>query len=1047
MKKAKILYLLIIFPMILFAQSKEIKGTVVDENNNLLPGSSIVVKGTTIGTSADFDGNFTLVIPEKATTLIVSYLGYIPLEVKITNETIYKIQLASDRNTLEEVVVVGYGTLQRKDITGSVSKIKETTEIAGQYTSASAMLQGRSAGVQVLNNTGSPNAPASVRIRGTNSLRGNNEPLYVIDGVIISSAGEDVINATNDANEVQQTQNGLTGLNMRDVESMEILKDASATAIYGSRGANGVVLITTKKGKEGKAVFNIYNSATISQVSNKISVLDPVNYAQYRNQSALINGNSVNYQIDGKNVYLIQNGVPNETPLRQINWQDDIYKLGYSMNAGLNLSGASDKSNYYFSGDYNQLEGNVPNTFLHNANVRLNYTTNVSDKVKIDTRVGFYLSRGNMNQGASRSGGQRSFTRQLVSYNPLIDGELADEEIGGTNPFTFLEGFEEKIKEKRLNASLDLTYNITEGLKYVFRAGTNYWNKYRSRWYGPETFKGAQTNGDLSLSTLEKTAYTFDNLLMYNKTFNKIHRLNATIGVTYDGSDAHNTTYEVGQFPINTLEDRGPQYGELVIAPFSSLDIRDAILSYLARVNYTLNNKYVFNGTFRVDQSSKFKGSNKTGLFPSFSFAWMAAKENFLKNSKTINNLKIRASWGEVGNQAINPYQTYSNYGPELYSDANNSTILGVIALNIGNEDLTWETTTQLNLGLDIGLFKDRLSASIDVYHKQTSDLLINLPTPPSVGFPFYLTNQGGLENKGLDISIDGLIVDHENFKFSLGGNISFNKNKVTDLGTLPKGDIWIDGKLVNESFYLGNGVSTGNNFKSPANIFIEGQPVGLFWGFETDGIYTSDAEAAQGPSYQGAANLAGDVRFVDKNGDGNVNDEDKTNIGNPNADFVYGINANLDFKNFNISMLFNGSQGNDILNGNLLEENVAAGNSNNIRPEAYFDAWSTENPTGAYPRIGSLTSTTVPTDRLVEDGSYFRLSNITVGYNIDLDEQKFIDNARIYIAGNNLFTITNYSGYDPEITSFLYDGTIIGVDWLSTPNVSSVLLGVNIKF
>jgi len=1047
MKKAKILYLLLVFPLILFAQSKEIKGTVADENGEPLPGATILVKGSAVGSTSDFNGNFLLVAPEKAEIIVVSYLGYLSQEVKLTKETTYNVQLVSDRNSLEEVVVVGYGTLQRKDITGSVSKVKETTEVAGQYTSASAMLQGRTAGVQVLNNTGSPGAPASVRIRGTNSLRGNNEPLYVVDGVIINSAGQDVLDATSDANEAQQTQNGLTGLNMRDVESMEILKDASATAIYGSRGANGVVLITTKKGKEGKAVFNVYSTSTISQVSNKIPVLDPVNYAQYRNQNAVDSGNTPNYQVVGQDVYLIQNGVPDQDPLRQINWQDEIYKLAYSVNAGLNLSGATEKSNYYISGDYNGLQGNVPNTFLNDANVRMNYSTQVSDKVKLDTRVGFYLSRGNMNQGASISGGQRSFVRQLVSYNPLIDGELSDEEIGGTNPYTFLEGYEEKIKEKRINASINLTYQLFEGFKYVLRGGTNYWNKYRTRWYGPETFKGAQTNGDLSISTLEKTAYTIDNLFMYNKSFNKKHRVNATIGITYDGSDAHSTTYEVGQFPIQTLKEKGPQYGELVISPFSALDISDNILSYLARVNYTLNNKYVFNGTVRVDQSSKFKGDNKTGVFPSFSFAWMAAKEKFLKNSKTINNLKFRASWGQVGNQAINPYQTYSNYGPQLYSDANNSTLLGVSALNLGNEDLTWETTTQVNVGMDIGLFNDRLSASVDVYYKETSDLLIDLPTPTSTGFRNYLVNQGGIENQGLDFSIDGLIVDKENFKFSLGGNISFNQNKVTDLGTLPKGDLYIDGELMNESFYLGNNVSTGNNFKAPANIFIEGQQIGLFWGYKTDGIYATQAEADQGPTYQGSTNLAGDVRFVDQNGDGNVNDADKTNIGNPNPDFVYGVNASFEYKNFNVSMLFTGSEGNQIMNGNLLTEGIAAGNSNNIRPEAYFDSWTPENPTGTYPRLGSITTANVPTDRIVEDGSYFRFSNLTVGYNIDLKKDSFMNNARIYVAGNNLFTITDYSGYDPEITSFLYDGTIIGVDWLSTPNISSVLIGVNLKF
>jgi len=1033
--------------MILFAQGKEIKGVVLDENNQPLPGASIVVKGASVGASTDFDGNFLFSIPEGATVIQVSYVGYITQDVSITNETVYNVQLASDRNSLEEVVVVGYGTMQRKDITGSVSKIKETAEVAGQYTSASAMLQGRSSGVRVINNTGAPGAPVSVRIRGTNSLRGNNEPLYVVDGVILNSAGEDVLDATNDGNEIQQTQNGLTGLNMRDVESMEVLKDASATAIYGSRGANGVVLITTKKGKHGRGVFNVYSSSNISQVSKKIPVLDAVNYAQYRNESAIVNGNPISYQIDGKDVYLLQDGVPSEDPLRQLNWQDEIYELGYSINAGLNVSGATEKSNYYISADYNGLQGNVPNTFLNDANVRLNYTTNVSDKIKIDTRVGFYLSRGNMNQGASRSGGGRSLVRNLVSYNPLVNGELEDDEIGGTNPYTFIEGFEEKIKEKRLNASLNLTYKFAKGFSYVFRGGTNYRNKYRTRWYGAETTKGAQTNGDLSLSTLEKLSYTIDNLLMYNKSFNNKHRINATVGITFDGSDSHNTTYEVGDFAVPTLREKAPQLGALVISPFYAVDINDQILSYLGRVNYTLNNKYTFNGTFRVDQSSKFKGDNQTGVFPSFSFAWMAAKEKFLKNSRTVSNLKLRASWGKVGNQAIQPYQTFSNYDVQAYSNASNSTLVGISAQNIGNEDLSWETTSQINTGLDLGFFEERLTFTFDAYKKETTDLLLNLNIPPSTGFSNYLINQGGVDNDGMEFTLGAVIIDKKDFSWSVGGNISFNKTTVSDLGSLPANDIYLNGEVQNVSYYMGNSISSGNNFKSPANIFIEGEEIGLFWGYQTNGIYTSQGAADLGPTWGSNPNKAGDVIFVDTNGDGVINDDDKTNIGNPNADYVYGFDTRFEYKDFSLSALFVGSEGNEILNGNLLTENVASGEQKNIRPEAYFDAWTPENTLGAYPAMGSLSSTTVPSDRLIEDGSYLRLSNITLSYNFEVGEKSVIDNVNIYVAGNNLITITDYSGYDPEITSYLYDGTIVGVDWLSTPNVSSFLLGVNVKF
>jgi len=1046
MKKIRLLYLTLIFPVFLFAQGREITGTVLDELGGPLPDASIVVQGSTKGASTDFDGNFTISVDEGQKTLIISFIGYNDYKLTLTSANHYEIKMKPEDNTLDEVIVVGYGSSTKRDITGSLSEVKEDADVAAQYKSVGALLQGRTSGLQVTSNNGSPGAPTSIRIRGANSLRGNNEPLYVIDGVIINSAGEDVLDASSDANEKQQTQNGLTGLNPRDIESMVVLKDAASTAIYGSRGANGVILITTKKGKIGRAAINVYGSSTISNVSNTIPVLNGVDYAHYRNDFAVIDGRDPAYYIDGKEVYAVdETGQPVGDPLRQVNWQDEIYRMAVSENFGVNMSGATEKSNYYMSATFDDTEGVIPNTFLTSSTLQLNYSNNLTDKLKIDTKVGMYIGRGNMAQGASISGGSRSFTRQLISYNPLVNGEIEDDEEF-SNPFNFLAGYEEKIDEKRLNASVQLTYDINENFKYQLRTGSNYRTKKRSRWYGAETSKGSFTNGYLALSQLEKISYTIDNLLIYNKHFENRTRLNATIGVTYDGSDAHNNIYEVGDFPIATLRDKSPQLGSLVITPFSTLAFKDNIFSYLGRFTYTIKNRYMFNASFRADKSSKFQGTNQIGYFPAASFAWTVSNEKFLEDSEVISNLKFRASWGQVGNQAINPYQTYNNYGAVFYSDPSNSTVLGVAPLNIANKDLTWETTTQTNLGLDFGMFNGKLVSSIDFYLKETTDLLINTPTPTSSGFTNFLKNQGGLQNRGMDFSLDAYIVENENFTFSIGGNISVNKSRIINLDALPLSNIYIDGELVTVPYYLGSKVSTGNNFKHPANAFIEGEEVGLFWGYKTDGIYATQAEADAGPTFNGNPNKAGDVRFVDIDGDGNVNDMDKTNIGNPNPDFTYGFNADMRYKNFTLSMLFTGVQGNDILNGNLLVETNAVGTAENIRPEAYHDAWSTGNPDGAYPRIGATTASDVPSDRLIEDGSYFRLNNITLGYDMNF-EKSFIQSLKLYVSGNNVFTITDYSGYDPELTSFLYDGTIIGVDWVGTPNISSYVLGVNIKF
>jgi len=1043
----KILYIILFLVPLSFLAQTTLKGKVIDDAKFPLPGASIIIKGSTKGEMTNFDGNFTITIPKTPATLVVRFLGYITKEVIITDQTSITIELKPNAEQLDEIVVIGYGSSAKKDLTGAITEVKETASVAAQYNTVGSLLQGRSSGLLVSSNTGSPGAPTSIRIRGANSLRGNNEPLYVIDGVIISSAGEDVINASRNANDSQQTQNGLTGINPRDIESMVVLKDASATAIYGSRGANGVILITTKKGKQGKAVINVFGSSTIINVNNTIPVLNALDYAQYRNESAIINGIDIPYSINGTDVYAIDSaGDPVGDPLRQVNWQDEIFRAGLSKNMGLNISGATEKSNYYLSATFNDTEGILPATFLTNSNLQFNYSNNLTDKLKIDTRVGLYLGRGNMSQGTSISGGSRSFARQLISYNPLVDGEIEDDE-DFTNPFKFTENFEEKINEKRLNASVNLTYKINDAFKYQIRAGSNFRTKDRSRWYGAETFQGKENNSLLALSSLEKTSYTFDNLLLYTKRFENSHRLNATVGVTYDGSDSKNEIYEISDFAINNLREQSPQLGGVVVTPFSKLRFKENIFSYLGRFTYTIKNKYMFNASFRADKSSKFQGANQTGYFPAVSLGWTASNEKFLTASKLVSNLKFRASWGQVGNQAINPYQTLNLYDTSLYSDDSGSTVVGVAPLNISNPDLTWETTTQLNAGFDLSLWNGRLSTSFDIYQKETTDLLINTPIPTSSGFTNFLKNQGGLQNQGIDISFDGLIVEKDNFSFSLGGNISFNKSKIQDLEALPASDIWIDGQLVSTPYYLGSNVSSGNNFKAPANAFIQGQEVGLFWGYKTNGIYQDQPAADTGPTHGNTPNLAGDVAYVDVDGDGFITSADRTNIGNPNPDFTYGINAKLKYKNFGLSMLFNGVEGNDIVNGNLLIEGNAEGTTRNIRQDTYLDAWSLANPTGAYPRVGSQSATTRPTDRLVEDGSYFRLNNITLSYDLNLEKESFIQGIRLYASGNNVFTITDYSGYDPELTSFLYNGTIIGVDWGGSPNVSSYVIGANIKF
>ena len=1045
MKKNRLIHLLLIFPIILFAQSKAITGTVVDENKMPLPGASILVKGLNIGLSTDFDGNFSLNVPETGEVLVVSYLGYMTKELVISKNLTFNIQLDIDTNTLDEIVVVGYGTQRKSDITGSVTSVKVDAIAVAQNSTIDALLQGRAAGVQVTQNAGSPGSGVSVKIRGASSLRGNNEPLYVIDGVIISSAGEDASNASADANSLEETQNGLNGINPRDIESIEVLKDASATAIYGSRGANGVILITTKKGKSGKTSIQAYVNTSVSEITERYDILDALGYANYQNEALAVNGGDPRFSIIGDDIFPIAaDGTVSDTAAEQHNWHDEIYKQGFSRSAGASFSGGTEKGNFYASVGYNDQGGIVENSRLKNGNFSINLNQDLSDKLTINTKLNAFYSTGNFAQDGDRAGGQRSFVGNILRYPTLVtNGGTFDNEDGISSPFTWVNDFQDTSEESRFIGSLALTYKFKiKGLKYKLQAGGNIRNKERRRFYGLTTFQGSSTNGSLSISNLESKSYQINNLLTYNRTFNKKHRINAVIGMTYDVRDVKNTLYAVNDFSTTEFGVDQPIYGQQISRPLDVLPLKSQLLSYLSRVNYSFDNKYIITGTFRADGSSKFSKENRYSYFPSFSLAWRANNENFLKNSDTINDLKFRIGWGMTGNQGISAYQTFANYGPTLYGNLDEGTSIGFVPLNVSNPNLKWETTKQLNFGLDFGLWKNRVTGTLDIYDKQTDDLLLNQPLGPSSGFTSLLVNRGSINNKGVELTLSGTLINKNDFSIDLGGNIAFNKSKIQNLGGSSE-DIYINGTLENRVFYRGQNISTGNYFRAPANIFMEGEQIGLFYGYETDGIYQTEDDI----TVSGAQ--AGDVRIVDQDGDDVITEADRTLIGNPNPDFVYGGYLNMNYKRLSLSVQINGVYGNEIANGNLIQLGTAEGRSANILSQAYNNAWRPDAQSNSYPRVGYLGESGSPaiTDRIIEDGSFLRISNITLGYDIPVEKTNVFSSANVYVSGMNLFTFTDYSGYNPEITNFMNNGNVVGVDWNGFPNAQTIMLGLNLKF
>ena len=1051
----KIFFLLVFLPTMVFSQSKTITGSVTDDVGLPIPGVSILVKNTkNLGVATDFDGNFNITIPFNQTKILVfSYLGYTTQEVNVSKTTNVNLIMISDQTQLDEVVVIGYGTVLKKDVTGALTSVKVKDNVANQSGTIDQLLQGRAAGVQVTQNAGAPGSGISVKIRGTNSLRGNNEPLYVIDGVIISSAGEDVIAAGGVGNSGQEAQNGLNGINPRDIESIQVLKDASATAIYGSRGANGVILITTKQGVKGKVKINSFTTTSIRTMDKKYDVLDGIGYANYQNEASLLNGLNPRYQIDGSQIFGIEydsEGNPNvfNRPAQILNWQDELYRNGFSTKSGFSASGGSDNGNYYISLGFDDQKGIVSNSSRKSTDFRINLNQDLTDKLTLKARVSASFNNINFSEGGDLTGSNQSFVRNGILFRPVITEEVEDlgEDLEASNPYSWVNDFEDVSKAKRYIASLGLTYKLPlKGLKYQLKVGGNVRTKDRRRFYGLTTFQGNLSNGALQISTLNTTSFQVNNFLRFNRTFKRKHRINATAGVTYDVRNVDRSIYAVADFVTTELTTQQPFLASLITQPLRFLKSDQQIFSLLGRINYTFNNKYILTASFRRDGVSKFSEQNRFGLFPSFALAWRLDNEKFIKNLNVFEDLKLRFGWGQIGNHGIGSYGTLSDYGinGQLYGTPGNGISVPLSLNNVANPNLTWETTEQLNFGLDFATKNDRVSGSVDLYDKTTKDLLQSAPIPTSSGFRSILINRGTISNKGLELALNIAAVSTDDFQINIGGNIAFNKTNIETLGG-PVRDFYVDGVAQQRSFYFGNQISTGLYFRSPANVFIEGEETGLFYGLESNGIYqTEDTDLVDGA-------VPGDVRYVDQNGDGVIDILDRTFIGNPNPDFVYGFNLNFKLKGFTADFLFNGVFGNDIANGNLIKLNNAEGLATNISPNAYNNAWRPEAQSNIYPRLGydvTAYQAIGISDRIIEDGSFLRLNNVTISYDIPVEKSLLMDRFNVYIAGKNLVTWTDYSGYNPEVTSFLNNGLINGVDWNGPRNAKTILLGLNINF
>ncbi len=1004
-----------------------ISGYVKDIDGSAIEGASVTKKNGDRTVVTDKEGFFSIKNNDATATLVISHVGYSTKEVRTAGKTSVAVTLERAVENQEEVVVIGYGTAKRKDLTGAVGTYKPKTNDAQQFTSVDGLLRGRVAGVQVQQSGGDPGGALSLKIRGVNSLRGDNEPLYVVDGVIMNNVSFDNSDpfADKTANTGQSKQSGLTGINPQDIESIEVLKDASATAIYGSRGANGVVIITTKTGK-GKPVVNFSSFSEFAHASKRLPVLDARGYASYINEIEALNNRVPKYGLD---------------TLQSANWQKELEQVAFIQNYRASLSGSSadNKTKYFFGTGYLDNKGIVKRSGYQQGDLKINLQQEISTKFKLNFTLSGVYAKNSMSQSTEPlGGGDNSMIVKMLVANPIRNAvlDVTDPTTPYDNPLSWLSGYDDFSNEKRLLSGIGISYKINQWLTYRVNLAADYRTKERKRWFGKETFQGKNANGSLGLSQYERKFYQVENLFQANKRFKNKNSLDGTLGVTYDNEDITSSSVINENFFSEELRTEGFGYGQLLY-PYNRNRTGSKVFSVLGRTNYNYQDRLVLTISGRADGSSKFAKGNKFSFFPAAAVAYKISNSEIFKDSRVFTNAKLRLGYGRSGNQAINPYGTYARYGQTFYVNGN-TLITGAIPLNIQNKTLKWETTQQVNAGVDANFFNNRVSFTTDVYYKKTDDLLQTFVIPASTGYQVIPKNIGSIENKGIEFSLNALAFEKKDIQVNLSGNISFNRNKILDLG-LPAGQF---GNNTWEA-YIGPNVSNGTYFKDPANIFVVGQPIGVFYGYKTDGVFQKGDDLS-GLQF-GLPVQLGDLKIIDQTGDGNISPDDKVIIGNPNPKFTYGFTGGLTVKQFSLDVFFNGTYGNQIANGNKMRIGNANGvTGNNILADTYYNAWTPSRPTNN-PRVGYNNLSFV--DTYVEDGSFLRFSTAALSYNFVPKSVKAFKSVRLTLSAKNIFTITNYSGFDPDVNSFAFDQGKIGVDWGSYPNLKSYSAGINLTF
>ena len=969
----------------------EIHGRVVNQQGDPLQNVSVLISGTQIGTTTNSDGRFNLTAPDnRNVVLVISSVGYQKKSVNVGKQTEINIVLELDMAGLDGVVVVGYGTQKKGDVTGAVSSVKGKDLNSFPASNLQLALSGRVSGVQVMQNNGSPGAPISIRVRGTNSIRGDNEPLYVIDGFPTSNSRL---------------------INNSDIESIEVLKDASATAIYGSRGANGVVIITTKSGKSGGTLINYESSFAIQKLRKKLEMMNAEEYVKYENRVAESWGLPTRFSEDEI-----------RTAGKGFDWQDFVYQKALMQSHDLSVRGGNSNTKFAVSGSYLGQDGIIKNSGYYRYSLNSKLEHKINNKLSLSSNIILTsIQKKNQNSG----GPGRGTNLIATSFNafPTLtpyesDGTIRDirnyynwnPEV--INPAYFIDETEDVEKSNNILARLALTYEPIKDLKIKITGGLISSDTRSSVFVTSNYYTGVNS---ASMSRPNTTSYLNEGLVTYDKTVGK-HSFLLMSGYTFQdfkttSLSASGTGFLSDIFDVYRLETAGTPG-----IPSSSYSY-STLVSGLGRINYDFDKRFLATINFRADGSSVYSDKNKWGYFPSGSVAWRISNEKFF-NIDFISDLKVRGSWGITGSQAINPYSTLRLLSPGTTGFGNGVSNYFVLSSTVPTA-LKWESTKQTNIGFDLSLFKNKLKLAANYYIKNTDDLLNPVPLSPSTGFANTLQNIGSIKNNGFELEIAGEIISNSELRWNIEGNVSFNKNRVTKL-------------------YKGMDIYGSNYnvivFSGPINIIREGEPLGAFFGYKEDVLDEN-----------------GILQYIDINGDDKINASDRVILGNPNPRVIYGFSTNLSYKGFDLSIFFNGVEGREIFNTSKANPTLDVRFNSNFLKDVYYNTWdpAKPDPHAKYPKPSADNLARV-SDRFVEDGSYLRLRNVQLSYNLPVNNigLKGIKNLQVYVGGQNLLTFTKYSWWDPEVNSIGGGNSVnLGIDAYTYPTSKSYNFGIRATF